>query len=283
MLKTKPTLFMIHGFRGTHHGLLLIAKPLRKSFDVIIPDLPGFAEGEVLDSHDLDSYVNWLHKFMKKNTPKGEVPYLLGHSFGSLVTSAYAAKHPKSIKRLILVNPIGAPALEGPKRFLTKLAVFYYKVGEKLPQKVGRRWLGMKSVTMIMSITMAKTDDKQLRKFIHDQHRQHFSTFHSAKSVSEGFKTSVSNTVRDFAPKIQVPTLLIAGALDDVTSLSHQYSLVKEFSDGSLSVIDGVGHLTHYETPNKVASLITNWLNKKSADKSTRSAQVRSRGRASLQ
>jgi len=255
----KPTLIMIHGFRGTHHGLVLIAEQFRKQYNVIVPDLPGFGAGDIIDSHDLDSYVAWLQVFIKKQRLT-EKPLLLGHSFGSIVTSAYAAKHPKMIEKLILVNPIGAPALEGQQRVLTNLAIFYYKLGEKLPEKLGRRWLGLTAVTMIMSISMAKTDDKKLRKYIHSQHRQYFSTFHSAKSVSEGFRTSVSHDVSEFAPKIKIPTLLIAGALDDVTHLSKQFALVKLFSNAKLSVIDGVGHLTHYEKPVVVANIIKRWL-----------------------
>ena len=69
----------------------------------------------------------------------------------------------------------------------------------------------------------------------------------------EGFTTSVSHTVGDFAPYITVPTLLIAGSLDDITPLSAQYALVKKFPSAKLKVINDVGHLTHYETPGDVA------------------------------
>lgn len=256
---SKPTVIMIHGFRGTHHGLLLIAKYFRKDFNIIIPDLPGFANGDSLAKYDIEEYTKWLHRFIKKQ-PTKEKPILLGHSFGSIIASSYAAQHPRSIERLILVNPIGAPALEGPKKILTKLAILYYRVGELLPEKSGRRWLSLTPFIMVMSVTMAKTKDKSKRAFIHDQHKKHFSRFHSTKSVSEGFKASVSSTVADFAPKITVPTLLIAGAIDDITTLSDQYGLVKKFKEGKLSVIDHVGHLTHYETPDKVARIIRNWL-----------------------
>lgn len=259
---SKPTIIMIHGFRGTHHGLLLIAKYFRKDFNVIIPDLPGFANGDRLAKYDLESYIKWLHRFIKKQ-PTKDKPILLGHSFGSIITSAYAAEHPRSIEKLILVNPIGAPALEGPKKILTKLAILYYRVGEWLPEKSGRRWLSSTPFIMVMSITMAKTKDRPRRAFIHDQHKKHFSRFHSTKSVAEGFKTSVSHNVADFAPNITVPTLLIAGSLDDITTLSDQYNLVKKFRDGRLSVIDHVGHLTHYETPDKVARIIRRWLDTK--------------------
>lgn len=250
---------MIHGFRGTHHGLLLIAKKLR-GYNIIIPDLPGFGNGPKLKSYDLDSYVEWLHGFItKQKLPK--TPILLGHSFGSIVSAAYAKKYPKTINQLVLVNPIGAPALEGPKKVMTKLAIFYYKVGAKLPEKPAQKWLGSKLIVRVMSVTMAKTHDKGLRTYIHAQHDQYFSRFHSPQSVLESFTTSVSHNVGDFAKNIPVSTLLIAGSLDDITPLSAQYGLVKKFPQAQLKVLNNVGHFTHYETPEKVAALVQAFTN----------------------
>lgn len=248
------TIILIHGFRGTHHGLGLIAKNL-SDYNTIIPDLPGFAKGDTLTKYDLDSYVEWLAQFIKDQKLK-ETPILLGHSFGSIVSAAYAAKYGKTIKKLILVNPIGAPALEGPRGILSKLAVFYYWLGTVLPGKLSHKWLASIAVVDIMSFTMTKTNDKELRKYIKDQHRSYFSLFHTPQSVSESFTTSVSNSVRDVASQIHVPTLLIAGAEDDITPLSKQKELVQLFPNASLEVIDGVGHLTHYETPDQIASFV---------------------------
>lgn len=253
---TKPTIVLIHGFRGTHHGLQLIADELDDKFQTVIPDLPGFGEGDKIQSYDLDSYVEWLHEFLSKY----QKPFLLGHSFGSIVCSAYAAKYPSSIKKLILVNPIGAPALQGPKKLLTKMAIFYYWTGRKLPEPIAKQWLSSKAVVQIMSSTMAKTRDRKLRKFIHSQHHQHFSTFHSADSLSQSFMTSINHTVRDFAPVIKATTLLIVGERDDITPLAKQEELVKMFPKAKLEIIRGVGHLTHYETPGQVAKLVKDFM-----------------------
>lgn len=256
---TKPTLIMIHGFRGTHHGLLLIAKKL-KGYNIIIPDLPGFGKGPKLKTYDLDSYVEWLHGFIEKHT-LGNPPVLFGHSFGSIICAAYAKKYPQTLQKLILVNPIGSPALEGPNKVMTKLAITYYKIGTKLSDKYAQKWLAAKPVVRIMSVTMAKTHDKGLRTYIHNQHDQYFSRFHSPKSVLEGFTTSVSHNVGDFAKKIPTNTLLIAGSLDDITPLGDQYALVKKFPVAKLKVINDVGHLTHYETPERVAELVQAFSN----------------------
>ncbi|MBC7564777.1 alpha/beta hydrolase [Candidatus Saccharibacteria bacterium] len=245
---------MIHGFRGTHDGLSLIASHL-KGFTVIIPDLPGFAEGDTLENYNLDSYVLWLQQFIKKQQLQ-RLPTLLGHSFGSIVAASYGAQYPDTIEKLILVNPIGSPALEGPRGIMTKLAVFYYWLGTKLPANLSHKWLASKIVVDIMSQTMTKTKDKQLRQYIFDQHRQYFSRFHSPQSVSESFTTSVTNSVRDVAAHITTPTLLIAGEKDDITPLNKQKELQKLFPDASLKVIKDVGHLTHYETPDQIASFV---------------------------
>lgn len=248
------TIIFIHGFRGTHHGLQLIEQHL-KGFTVITPDLPGFGEGDTLASYDLDSYVAWLAQYIKRhhfNTP----PILLGHSFGSIVAAAYVAKYNNAVEKLILVNPIGALALEGPRGVVTKLAIFYYWLGTKLPDTLSRKWLSAPLIVDIMSQTMIKTKNNQLRAYIFDQHRQYFSRFHSPRSVSEAFSTSVSNSVRDFAAYITIPTLLIAGTQDDITPLAKQEELVKLFPHATLEIIEDVGHLTHYETPDQVASLV---------------------------
>ena len=250
----KQTLIMLHGFRGTHHGLQLVARRL-KNFEIIIPDMPGYAKGDKLASYDLDAYVTWTHELILKQKLT-TAPILLGHSFGSIIASAYAAKYPDTIAKLILENPIGAPALHGPHAIISQLGVAYYWVGTKLPATLAHSWLSSKFVTFFITISMAKTKDKKLRAFIFDQHNRYFNQFHDAKSVADGFKTSISHNVRDFAGKISTPTLLIAAAQDDITTVEQQKELLKLFPNARLEIIENAGHLTHYETPAEVAKLI---------------------------
>ena len=253
---------MIHGFRGTKQGLSLVSKEITKkaranglNLALIVPDLPGFGKGATLENYTLEEYVTWLHGYLfsvQKRFPRKKI-ILLGHSFGSIICAAYAKKYPKTIGSLILVNPIAAPALEGPKKALTKLAISYYKIGAMLPQKLAHTWLAAPPIVRVMSIAMAKTKDAELRHYIHDQHARYFSRFHSPASVLAAFRTSVQHTVAESAADIPLKTLLIAGSIDDITPLSDQFALVKKFPQATLKVIDNVGHLTHYETPETVA------------------------------
>ncbi len=256
------TILAVHGFRGEHHGL----EPVVAFLDdvrVVSPDLPGFGETPALPGrHDLAGYADWLTAFAAAAAPGAVV---LGHSFGSIVSAAAVARGLPT-PRLILVNPIGAPALEGPRGILTRLAIFYYRAGARLPRRLGDALLRNPVIVRVMSIAMAKTRDKDLRAFIHDQHDTYFSRFADRDTLSEAFVTSVSNDVRAAAPDIPVPTLLIAAENDDITPLSAQYALQKLFPDAELVVIPGVGHLIHYETPQAAASAVTRFLRPSGAD-----------------
>ena len=251
------TVVAVHGFRGEHHGLEPVLAFLPE-VRVIAPDLPGFGETGPLPgrTHDLDEYAGWLTDFVTAVAPGAVV---LGHSFGSIVASAAVARG-LSTPRLILVNPIGAPALEGPKGVMTRLAVFYYALGARLPEKVGTALLRNRIIVRVMSITMAKTKDPELRRFIHDQHDTYFSRFSDRDVLRDAFVTSVSHDVREFAPRIDVPTLLVAAERDDITPIEAERRLATLFPDVRLVEIAHVGHLIHYETPAEAAGAVRRFL-----------------------
>lgn len=253
----ETTLVAVHGFRGEHHGLEPVVAHL-PGVRVISPDLPGFGETPPLPGvrHDLDAYAGWLREFAEAVAP-GAV--ILGHSFGSIVASAAVAGG-LATPRLILVNPIGAPALEGPKGVLTRLAVFYYWAGARLPKGLGEWLLRNGLIVRVMSVSMAKTKDAELRRFIHDQHDTYFSRFADRDVLHDAFVTSVSHDVREFAPRIAQPTLLVAAVRDDITPIEAERRLARLFPSAELVEIPDVGHLIHYETPATAAEAIRRFL-----------------------
>lgn len=253
------TLVAVHGFRGEHHGLEPVVAFL-EGVRVIAPDLPGFGESEPFRdrAHSVASYASWLDAFLEA-IGEGPGVVILGHSFGSIVTSAAVASGLRA-SRLILVNPIAAPALKGPRGVFTRLAVFYYWAGATLPEPLGQAILRSRIVTRISSMAMAKTKSKSLIAWIHDQHDTFFSRFANRRVVMESFSASVSSDVSTYARRITTPTLLVAADRDDITALPAQYALQKLFPDAQLDVIHGVGHLIHYEKPREAAVAIQDFL-----------------------
>lgn len=251
------TIVMIHGYRGNHRGLQAIAAGLTK-YRVIIPDLPGFGESQPLKTtHSIQAYSDWLHKFLGALDLENKA-HLMGHSFGSLVVGFYATQHsPRSVS---LVNPVSSPALEGQRAALTNLTKLYYSLASALPKAIGQWLLRSKIAVMVMSVVMAKTKRRSLRRWIHNQHLSNFSDFATVEVATEGYEASISTDLSKLASSIAAPVLVVAATLDDITDIDSQRRVSKLYSNSTHREIQGVGHLVHYEAPDQAARFIAEFL-----------------------
>jgi len=256
-------LILVHGYRGDHHGLeglALAASRLAPELSIVVPDLPGFGETPAVPSrtHDLEMFGEWLCEFAAQLSG-GAAFAILGHSFGSLVV-ANARAQGLAPSCTTLINPISAPALEGPQAIMTQLAIGYYKAASLLPEAPSRALLGHPLIVRVMSEVMAKTRDPELRAWIHDQHDRYFSRFADSRTLLDSFRASVSHTVTEYVEAFTGPTLLIAGDRDDITPLSEQLALAHRLESASLRVVPGVGHLVHYEAVDYAAEELITFL-----------------------
>ena len=284
---------LVHGFRGDHHGLEIIANYLLKlipNVSIISPDLPGFGRSADLPEgtqgkntrdenaqggDNINAYVAWLNDFVKHTNPAREdaqpLPlHLVGHSFGSIVTSAFAAAHPNSLALLSLINPISEPALEGSQRVASRLASLYYRAGAALPEKIGYPLLRSQLITRASSEVMMRTKDKAMRRFINGQHAAYFGSFGSRRGVLSAYEASIAHTAAEYAAAIRVPVQMLVAEDDDLgtpetaramyaTLTSRNLPAPSAAPRERLDMIPEVGHLIHYETPHLAAELIADF------------------------
>ncbi|QYH36194.1 alpha/beta fold hydrolase [Salinibacterium sp. M195] len=255
----ETVLVLVHGFRGDHHGLNAVSAHIR-GIRIISPDLPGFGMSTPLSghSHDIEGYALWLTSFVDALELKGTA-VLLGHSFGSIVVSA-AISRGLATPRLILVNPIAAPALSGPNALLSKITLSFYRLARALPHALGAPMLSNWLVVRVMSLAMVKTRESELRRWVHQQHHAHFSSYANRDTLLEGFEASIGSDVSMFADMITVPTLLIGARNDPISPVPAQERLATIIPQATLHIFDDVGHLIHYERPREAAELIVSFL-----------------------
>jgi pimeloyl-ACP methyl ester carboxylesterase len=265
-------LVLLHGLRGDHHGLEPIVAHLQ-DVRVVVPDLPGFGQSPPLPRtrHDVAGYAAWTRDLLAAVAPAGDV-VLAGHSFGSIVAAAALAgpgpgapepgppQQAPRVRGLVLVNPIAASALAGPRVVVTRLAVLYHRLAAALPERAGTALLRHRVMTRVASVAMATTGDRGLRRWIHAEHDRYFSTFADRRTLLEAFHASVSHDVGAFAGAITVPTLLVAAERDDIAPPAAQRALVARFPDAQLAMVPGTGHLAHYEAPAAVATAMSAFL-----------------------
>ena len=269
---------LVHGFRGDHHGLEIIANYLLKlipNVSIISPDLPGFGRSADLPESapgedSIDAYVAWLQDFVERTNPLGLPLHVVGHSFGSILTSAFAAAHPASLARLSLINPISEPALDGSQRIASRLAPLYYRAGAALPEKIGYPLLRSQLITRASSEVMMRTKDKAMRRFINGQHAAYFGSFGSRRGVLSAYEASITHTAAEYAAAIRVPVQMLVAEDDDLGTPETARAMYATLTSRSLpatsigarerlDMIPEVGHLIHYETPRRAAELIADF------------------------
>ncbi|GAA1852048.1 alpha/beta hydrolase [Myceligenerans crystallogenes] len=263
---TRDVIFL-HGFRGDHHGLEPVVARLvaaRPDLRITVPDLPGFGGSSPLKGtrHDLEGYAAWTNGLLAELAQEGEV-VLAGHSFGSVVAAAAMASDDDAVgpvDQLVLVNPIPRPPLSGSGVVSVGSTAVLHRLAGILPDAAGSWILRHPLLTRVASVAMVRTPDRDLRRWIHEEHGRYFAGFATRRSLLEAFDASIRESVLDAAAHIHVPTLLIGGARDDLARVPHQRALAARFPDATLRLIPGVGHLTHYETPGQVAAEIAGFL-----------------------
>lgn len=255
----RPAVVMVHGFRGDHHGLEPVIACL-SGYRVVAPDLPGFGESARFAStrHSVDAYAGWLAAFVAQ-LPDADDVVVLGHSFGSVVVAAALAGS-LPVSSAVLVNPIGAPALSGPRGILSRVAVLYYRLGATLPERPGAALLRSTLAVRAMSTLLSKSKQRPLRRWILSEHLRYFSVFADRRMVLEAFEASVGDDVSEYAARIGVPVLLVGGDRDDITPVAVHLRLLSMFPHAKLVMLAGVGHLIHYETPDQAAQVIRTFL-----------------------
>lgn len=256
----KTTILMVHGFRGTHHGLEKLIEQLPE-FRIIVPDMPGFGDTPAMKNHKhtVENYSEMLREFIPKIGLKK--PILFGHSMGTIIVADMIANSPKITERAVFVNPVAARPTEGFGAVKIAPGIAYHHLaGRYLPERIGTAILRNKTLFLIGSATMTKTKDKELRKWIHWNHITYMKRFSDRRTLLEAYDSSSNTTIRDYVTKLEVPILMVAGRKDDIAPIKTQRSLAALLKNAELIELDNVGHIIHYEQPAEAGTEIKRFL-----------------------
>ena len=104
---TGEPLLLIHGFGGNKDNFTRIARQL-EGYHLIIPDLLGFGESSKPMSADYrsEAQATRLHELLQAKGLASNI-HVGGNSMGGAISVAYAAKYPKEVKSLWLVDSAG--------------------------------------------------------------------------------------------------------------------------------------------------------------------------------
>jgi len=120
-------LMLVHGFAEDHRVWHYQSKQLRKDFQIILPDLPGSGESELIDTISMESMAEVLEAILD-NEGISECA-IIGHSMGGYVTLAFAEKNERRLNAFSLFHSTAYPDSEEKKQTRLKSIDFIRKNG----------------------------------------------------------------------------------------------------------------------------------------------------------
>lgn len=225
----------LHGWGDTKATFVGLEAGLKSDFSVIALDLPGFGQSQAPpEVWDLDDYAKFVAAFLTKLSID---PYaVIGHSNGgalairSLATGAWPAQ------KLVLLASAGIRTRQRVKRQILrivakvgKLATFWAPISFR--QKLRVRLYGVAGSDML-----------------------------AVPHLEETFKRTVRQDIQADAAELGLPTLLIYGQDDTATPPADGQVLAGLIPGARLEVLEGVGHFVHQDAPDKVETLVKEFL-----------------------
>ena len=112
---TGEPLLLIHGFGGNKDNFTRIARQL-ENYNLIIPDLIGFGDSSkpMTADYRAEAQATRLHELLQAKGLASNI-HIGGNSMGGAISVAYAAKYPKEVKSLWLIDSAGFWSVGVPK------------------------------------------------------------------------------------------------------------------------------------------------------------------------
>ena len=250
----KEAIVFLHGFPGSHKGLIDMANAFSK-YRLVIPDLPACGESQPFsDNHKLETYAEWLNMFFKKLGLKNVV--LVGHSFGARVGLYFSSCHKNMVQKLVLITPV--TRVEG---LIARIASLNYKVAEYLPRSLQKKWLANPVYRTAGHMIIFKTSSKKRRQYLIANDVKEFNKL-DPKATIELFEEFYSSNLVSLGESVRAETLIIAGERDEIAPLNSVVDLAKHIKRSKLVVMKNEGHIVVAESPLSTASEIKKWLGK---------------------
>ena len=236
-----PPIVLQHGFLGSAGYWRPVIEHLSKRFDVIVPDLPGFATStdEPLVT-TIGEFAKVLIEFLDHlGIDQTDV---VGHSLGSLVSLQAALDYPDRIGRLVIYGG----STSAPKhRF------------EPVEASVARiKSAGIAAVAPGIVRTWFKAGDKDANYQL---------CLEGTKGVTSeaaiAALLAISHwDIRGRLAQLKAPTLVICGDSDRSTPPDDSYELWRGIPKANLCVVPGCAHNVHLEQPALFNAILSQFL-----------------------
>jgi len=229
-------LVLLHGYPLDHTIWDKVVPLLKDEFDLILPDLRGFGESEVVESQytiaDMAADVAALLDDLGI-----EQTYIAGHSMGGYVALAFVRNFPAKVLGLGLVS---SQALgDSPEKTKDR-----YAQAEEIMRS------GVEPVAEGMSPKL--TPDEEVQAFARDLISAQNPTglAGALKAMGERFDSTL------LLPSYRFPVVLVHGDADKLIPIERSREISAVIKHAHTTELSGVGHMPMMEAPRETADVL---------------------------
>lgn len=237
-----PAVLFVHGLGGTTNFYQPQAAALEAHHHIIRFDLPGAGRSPVRKGVSMESFAEDMKAVLDDQGV--EAADVVGHSMGTIAVQHFAATNPDRVRRVALLGPIReqAPAAKEATRARA--------------QTVRDRGMIAVADAIVSAATSEQTRIQRpavaafVRELLMGQDPEGYASHCEALAAA---------TAVDLA-KIEAPVLLITGSEDKTAPVDSTRAMFEELPNASYEVIEGIGHWTAIEAPERVSEALRDFF-----------------------
>jgi 3-oxoadipate enol-lactonase len=237
-----PAVLMVHGLGGTSNFYQVQADALAGSHRVIRVDSAGAGRSPVADGISIESHAEDLAALL--DSLEVGPAAVVGHSMGTLVVRALAARHPAKVSALVLLGAVREPAEAGRQAQRDRAATLREKGTAAVAPGVVANALSEET----------RRDRPEVAAFVREL---------VMRQDPEGYARNCEALAGATDPgpvDPALPLLLVTGDQDKVGPPEASRELADAHGGARLEVVPGIGHWTALEAAGVVADQLGKFL-----------------------
>jgi len=238
-----PPLVLLHSLLSDRASFDAIAPELKRSFRVIVPELPGFGRSQAV-AGELAAVADRMAAVVRE-AAAGDHVLVLGNGYGGFVALQMAIRHPGVASRLILADCGAAFSEPGREAFRNMAAASKAK--------------GLAAITDVAMRRLFAPEFQAAHPDLMRDRREAFLKTDPAvfRAACDALATL---DLRPELSKVTVPTLVMVGEQDEATPPPMSRELAAGLPDARLKIIPGCAHVPQLQAPKTFLEMIGDFL-----------------------
>ncbi|MGX1321987.1 3-oxoadipate enol-lactonase [Bradyrhizobium sp. USDA 377] len=238
-----PPLFLFHSLLSDRASFDAIVPALQGSFQVIVPELPGFGRSRAVEG-GLVAVADRMAEAVRDGAG-GAPAIVLGNGYGGFVALQMAIRHPAIVSKLILADSGAAFSEPGREAFRNMAKASREK--------------GLQAITDVAMRRLFAPEFQERHPELMRDRREAFlrtdpDVFRAACDALAGLD------LRAELAAVKVPVLVLVGEHDEATPPPMSHELAAALPRAALKIIPGCAHVPQLQSPRQFLAALEGFL-----------------------